>query len=117
MIPRGPLPPTPSDDPAPVPPPHSSRAHGGGYHQTHGPNPNTIQSYEHNEIKQNNRKGPGGGAGSSIDERGAEPLPPPVPVSMYCNVFVCEHVLHVLYARYDRVIMCMSVLSLNRHDR
>lgn len=95
---RGPLPPTPSDDVAPTPPPHR-------YLQTHGPIPNAIQSYEdHNpntaQERGTRRKGAGGGGGGGgggsnrVEERKPEPIPPPVPVSWrggcstemaYCN--------------------------------
>lgn len=76
---RGPLPPTPMDEVAPTPPPHSSSSR---YHGTHVPNPNTILSYEHHDLNpsqqdRGRRKGGGG-----IDERAAQPLPPPVPVSV-----------------------------------
>lgn len=81
---RGPLPPTPMDEAAPTPPPHSSSSR---YHGTHIPNPNSIQSYEHHDpdsSQQDRGKRKGGGG---IDERGAQPFPPPIPVSvcMYNN--------------------------------
>lgn len=77
---RGPLPPTPMDEVAPNPPPHSTR-----YQATHGPNPSTVQSYEHHDPKssqqeeRHRRRGGEGERGGVVDER-AEPFPPPVPV-------------------------------------
>lgn len=84
-VPRGPLPPTPSNEVAPTPPPHSSASR---YHQSHGTNPDTIQGYEQHELKPPNerRRGGGGGggaAGGGIGS-GANPNPPPVPVSYIC---------------------------------
>lgn len=75
---RGPLPPTPVDEVAPSPPPHSSSSR---YHETHTSNPNGIQSYEQHDLDspqdRNGRRGRGGG----MNDR-SELLPPPVPVSV-----------------------------------
>lgn len=87
---RGPLPPTPVDEIAPTPPPHSSSSR---YHETHAPNPNAIQSYEHHEpnsSQQNRRRG--------IEDRAPEPLPPPVPVGVCVCVLVISIPFHLVVA-------------------
>ena len=55
---RGPLPPTPNNDVAPTPPPHSTH-----YHQSHPQNPDTVKGYELHELDSKKKKGEGGGGG------------------------------------------------------
>ena len=76
---RGPLPPTPMDEFAPNPPPHSPNSY---YHQNcHSQAPGAPHGYEQNELKVPHNQG----QRSSHNQRN-EPLPPPVPVSVFAHI-------------------------------